>query len=119
MAARIATRKKGYTVNLELSNRDRLRSHQELLEEFDSTLEENFFLKWGNEARDGWMLEREGDILFEGQKVFFPDFALRHRGGQTVYLEIVGYWTPEYLRLKSDTLRGVSRSVIYYFLCLI
>ncbi len=105
MTARIATRRKGYTLNFQLADRDRLRSNQELLDAFDSTLEENFAAKWGDGERDGWMLEREGDILYDGQKVFTPDFVLRHRDGRTVYMEIAGFWTPDYLRQKGETLR--------------
>jgi predicted nuclease of restriction endonuclease-like RecB superfamily len=105
MWARISTRRKGYTLNLNLSDRDRLRGNQDLSEEFDSSLEENFTAKWGDGERDGWVLQREGDILFKGQKVFTPDFVLRHQGGAFVYMEIAGFWTPEYIRQKGETLR--------------
>ena len=33
-----------------------------------------------------------------------PDFAFRHDDGRTVLMEIVGFWTPEYLRNKRQTL---------------
>ena len=55
--------------------------------------------------RDGWTLLREGEILHRGQKVFVPDFVLRHADGRSVPLEIVGFWTPEYLQAKVETLR--------------
>jgi uncharacterized protein len=29
-----------------------------------------------------------------------PDFMLRNQNGREVYLEIVGFWTPEYLSRK-------------------
>lgn len=45
-------------------------------------------------------MDREGEILHKGQKVFTPDFVLRHEDGRVVYLEIVGFWTPEYLEEK-------------------
>ena len=48
-------------------------------------------------TRDGWQLIREGEILHEGQKTFVPDFTFRHEDGTQVFLEIVGFWTPEYL----------------------
>ena len=56
-------------------------------------------------GRDGWRLIREGGILWEGQTVFVPDFLFRHPDGQEVFLEIVGFWTPEYLAKKRETLR--------------
>jgi hypothetical protein len=49
-------------------------------------------------------LIREGEILHKGQSVFVPDFAFRHIDGTQVLLEIVGFWTPEYLAAKRQTL---------------
>jgi predicted nuclease of restriction endonuclease-like RecB superfamily len=62
--------------------------------------------KWGLEKRDGWELIREGEVLCRGQKVFVPDFVFRHDDGRTVLMEIVGFWTPEYLAAKIETLRA-------------
>ena len=59
--------------------------------------------------RDGWQLIREGDILHEHQKTFIPDFTFRHEDGTEVFLEIVGFWTPEYLAAKRETLRQFRR----------
>jgi uncharacterized protein len=105
MHARIATSRKGFMLSLQLSHRDRLKSHFPPLEEFDSSIEENFADKWGSEKREGWLLNREGEILHKGQKVFFPDFVLQHDDGRKVYLEIIGFWTPQYLKAKIATLK--------------
>jgi predicted nuclease of restriction endonuclease-like RecB superfamily len=67
-------------------------------------VEEAFARRWGAQ-REGWTLQREGEILHQGQKVFLPDFVLRHQDGRTVLLEIVGFWTPEYLQAKFQTLQ--------------
>jgi len=80
-----------------------LRGHHPEGKLFDSSLEENFARKFGEE-RQGWKLEREADILVKGQKVFVPDFVFRHRDGRKVFFEIVGFWTPEYLQAKWKTL---------------
>jgi predicted nuclease of restriction endonuclease-like RecB superfamily len=88
-----------------------LRSHLPPPEEFDSTLEQEFFHRWGEAPRDGWSIRREGDLLHRGQRVFIPDFVFEHKDGRRVFLEIVGFWTPEYLEAKIKTLRefaGVS-----------
>ncbi|NIM14545.1 MAG: DUF790 family protein [Candidatus Aminicenantes bacterium] len=103
--ARILTRRRGYWVSLQLSSKDGLNSHLPSPGEFDSSIEENFAVKWGDGKRNGWVLERESELLHHGQKVFFPDFVLRHEDGRVVYLEIVGYWTPEYLKAKLETLQ--------------
>ncbi len=87
-----------------LSAEDGFTSHLPSPDEFDSTLEESFAGKFGDE-RDGWHLIREGDILHDRQRTFVPDFTLRHEDGTQVLLEIVGFWTPEYLKHKRQTLQ--------------
>lgn len=104
MHAVLQTRRRGWFVSLDLSPEDRLNSHLPPPAEFDSRLEEDFARRWG-EKRDGWALDREGEILHQGQKVFVPDFVFRHDDGRRVLMEIVGFWTPEYLQAKFQTLR--------------
>jgi len=89
---------------LELSDRSGFKSHLPPAEEFDSTVEEAFAAKFGPE-RDGWQLIREGAVLHQGQSAFVPDFVFRHEDGTQVLMEIVGFWTPEYLASKRQTLR--------------
>jgi len=72
-------------------------------DEFDSQVERAFAEKFGLD-RDGWRIDREGGFLVHDQKVFVPDFTFRHTDGTIAYLEIVGFWTPEYLRKKWETL---------------
>ena len=103
LEARIITPYK-FIALLELSPEHKLNAPMPKNEDFDSRVEEDFAKKWGGEARDGWTLIREGELLHHGQKVFFPDFLLRHEDGRKVYLEIIGFWTPEYLKAKIETL---------------
>jgi hypothetical protein len=105
MHARLKTSRKGFMLSLQLSHRDHLKSHFPTLDEFDSSIEENFADKWGTEKRDGWLLLRESEILYKGQKVFFPDFVVKHDDGRIIYLEIIGFWTPQYLKAKKETLK--------------
>jgi predicted nuclease of restriction endonuclease-like RecB superfamily len=89
---------------LAVSAEDGFTSHLPATQEFDSAMEESFAKKFGLE-RDGWHLIREGEILHDRQKTFVPDFTFRHDDGTGVLLEIVGFWTPEYLAAKRETLR--------------
>jgi len=89
---------------LNLSDQDQFRSHLPAPEEFDSSIEENFAEKF-TVAQGGWTLIREGAILHHRQKTFVPDFLFRHEDGTQVLMEIVGFWTPEYLNDKRATLR--------------
>ena len=105
MHAILQRHRRGVRLRLDLSADDGLHSHLPAPEAFDSQVEQSFAEKWGTERRDGWLLEREAEILHAGQKVFLPDFVFRHDDGRTVLMEIVGFWTPEYLEEKVKTLR--------------
>ena len=89
---------------LELSEGSRYTSNLPPPEEFDSTVEEGFAARFGSE-RNGWRLEREAEVLHDAQTVFVPDFVFRHKDGTAAFFEIVGFWTPEYLARKRETLR--------------
>lgn len=97
--------RRGWKLALRLSPEDGLTSHLPAPEEFDSDVEAAFAARWGTEPRAGWTLERETELLHDGQKVFFPDFTFRHADGRQMLLEIVGYWTPDYLAAKLATLQ--------------
>jgi hypothetical protein len=54
-----------------------------------------------------WTIEREtAAISLPGGRVFFPDFTMR-RGSDRVLVELVGYYTPEYLQAKLEALAAV------------
>ncbi|MBN1806749.1 MAG: DUF790 family protein [Sedimentisphaerales bacterium] len=92
------------SAKLIISDKDGFTSHLPSPDEFDSILEESFTKKFGSE-RNGWRLIREGRILHNHQKTFVPDFTVRHKDGAEILLEIVGFWTPEYLAQKRKTLQ--------------
>lgn len=72
---------------------------------FDSKLEERFAKSFAKLA-PAWDVVREPVALAVGESLIFPDFELRHRStGERWLLEIVGYWTPEYLQRKLAALR--------------
>ncbi|MCH8044456.1 MAG: DUF790 family protein [Planctomycetes bacterium] len=104
MHALVEPRRGAPPLSLDLTSADGLNSHLPPPEDFDSQVEQAFAEKWGTDRREGWLLERETEILHQGQKVFLPDFVFRHDDGRKVLLEIVGFWTPEYLQAKLQTL---------------
>jgi predicted nuclease of restriction endonuclease-like RecB superfamily len=91
-----------------VSDRDGFTSHLPAPQEFDSRIEESLARHFGP-VQAGWQLLREGEILHEHQTTFIPDFTFRHEDGTEVLLEIVGFWTPEYLARKRDLLRRFRR----------
>ncbi|SIS20064.1 DUF790 family protein [Natronorubrum thiooxidans] len=83
----------------ELDHTDGLSSHYSDQDEFDSDLERTLAQKWERATTD-WELRREDDVLDLGAQVMIPDFAVEHPDGRRAILEIVGFWTPEYLEEK-------------------
>jgi predicted nuclease of restriction endonuclease-like RecB superfamily len=76
-------------------------------EVYDSTYEQQFAsLSFG-----GWEAKREPTILRAGRYAFVPDFSLQ-KNGIKVYVEIVGFWTPDYLKKKIEKLGEVKEPVI-------
>lgn len=51
--------------------------------------------------RDEWHLSRETTPVVAGDELFLPDFTLRHDDGREALIELVGFWTPEYLEAKA------------------
>lgn len=81
-----------------------LSSHYTAQDEFDSDLEQTLAHKWERATTD-WELVREDDVLDLGAEVMIPDFALEHPDGRRAILEIIGFWTPEYLEEKLEKIR--------------
>ncbi len=75
-------------------------------EVFDSAIELKFSQGF-NSLDTGWILRREPEPLFAGQSVFIPDFSFE-KGAMKVYLEIVGFWTEDYLRRKIAKLQKIG-----------
>lgn len=89
-----------------------LASHYHAGHPFDSTVEEAFFRTFSQRKSD-WQIERESEVIDLGDTVLIPDFTLSHPDGRKALLEIVGFWTPEYLSKKLDKLaRARCRNLI-------
>lgn len=73
---------------------------------YDSQIERDFARRF--EALDtGWTLVREPHPISAGRQVIIPDFGLQ-KGGVTVYLEVAGFWTPQYLAKKVKKLEQLD-----------
>lgn len=84
------------------------------LPSFDSQVEERFARAFGKLARS-WQIVREPRPVAVGDALMFPDFELVHAGtGERWLLEIVGFWTPEYVTRKVAQLRaaGIERMIV-------
>ena len=75
---------------------------------FDSSIEEKFFNAF-QATQTEWQIERESEIIDLKETVFIPDFTLTHPDGRVRHMEIVGFWTPEYLEKKLSKLKKANR----------
>lgn len=76
---------------------------------FDSKVEERFFKDLTKASLD-WDVVREPKPVVAGRALVFPDFALRHRrdAGRVWLVEIVGFWTRDYLQRKLASYRAAA-----------
>lgn len=67
----------------------------------ENPVKERFAAKW-EKLETEWTLEASREVIPLGESAFIPDFVLKHAGGHTFYLEVMGFWTPRHLnnRLK-------------------
>jgi predicted nuclease of restriction endonuclease-like RecB superfamily len=91
---------------LRLSPADRLSSETVVPADFDSDLERRIAELWHRQPVPGWTFTRDQEFLYEGQQVFTPDFVLTGPRGLKIYIEVVGFWTPQYLHEKHQRLQS-------------
>jgi len=81
---------------------------------YDSGVEADFAARFAALGLD-WDLVREPEPLAAGERVMIPDFAVDYRHADfRVFIEIMGFWTPEYVEKKLaqlDEIEGVEMLV--------
>lgn len=77
---------------------------------FDSEIERKFYYAFSS-INTGWTIKREESPVIAGDSILLPDFSLE-KNGSKVYLEIVGYWTRDYLERKVKKLHAVTGTPI-------
>ncbi len=112
MSATVDLFRKAQPLQLCLSSQDGFTSPVEPQADFDSEVEADLMAKWQTDPVAGWSLVRESEILVRHQKVFLPDFQLKHESGKRIHVEVMGYWTPEYIEAKLQTLQEFQKEPI-------
>ena len=79
-------------------------------QKFDSLVEENFLKRFSSLRKD-WIIKREPTILEAGPSVMIPDFSVERRG-KKLYIEVVGFWTPEYLEKKTEKVKAIKEEIL-------
>lgn len=82
----------------------------ELKESYDSAVEEAFANEFKT-LNTPWILKREVEPISIENHVIIPDFSF-HFDGKRVLMEIVGFWTIDYLNRKIEKLKAVKDPMI-------
>ena len=99
-----------YNFKLESWKHNILFGPQQITEAFDSFVEENFANRF-QALNSKWQLKREPEPVIAGQHVIIPDFSFE-REDKKLYMEIVGFWTREYLLRKITKLKKTEERIL-------
>lgn len=111
MSAEIQTRRGAAFFELK-SEGHGLRTPDAGLAGYQNPVREKLMESW-RKFDSAWTLEASSEVIDLGETAFVPDFALRHPDGQTIHLEILGFWTPEHL---TERLREFEHAALKNFL---
>ncbi len=75
--------------------------------DFDSKTEEKFFQMLT--VLKPWIIMRE-PVILEKNLVFLPDFSLHFSNIPPIYIEVIGFWTEDYLTKKIQKLKKLAKS---------
>ncbi|HEC88684.1 MAG TPA: DUF790 family protein [Thermoplasmata archaeon] len=111
--AKIELRRKARIYDFELVSNDdvMLPRYMEKVTHFDSEVEERFYNEFKS-LNIGWKIKREPTIIEAGNYIIIPDFGFyKNENGIEHYLEVVGFWTPEYLKKKIWKLKNAKVNI--------
>ncbi len=117
----IIVRANGWSIKAWIVSKDKSKSYEFILSSndginiykdeydkgiYDSSIEERFANTFVN-YKTGWSIRREPEPLIAGGRAFIPDFVFE-KSALRVYLEIVGFWTKDYLARKLEKIRELK-----------
>ena len=99
-----------YTFKLESWKHSPVFGTKKTIEAYDSAVEENFANRF-NALNSGWRLKREPEPVIAGKYVLIPDFSFERENAK-LYMEVVGFWTTEYLVRKIAKLKKIKEHML-------
>ena len=99
-----------YTFKLESWKHAPVFGTKQAVEAYDSVVEENFSKRF-TALSSGWQLKREPEPVIAGKHVLIPDFSFEREGAK-LYMEVVGFWTTEYLMRKIEKLKKTEERML-------
>jgi len=95
--------KKIYFFEISSKKRDLFPQYEEKIE-FDSSLEEEFYRRMKNL---GFEVIKDPEIIKSENRAYIPDFLIK-KDDKKVYVEIVGFWTEEYIKRKLEKIKAAN-----------
>jgi len=72
--------------------------------EYENSDIEKLKKNWEKSAA-GWELRKNLEVVDLGKTAFIPDFVLISPGGEKIYLDVLGFWTPKSLKKRLEEFR--------------
>ncbi len=96
------------------SNQDRLRSHYVAEDVQTQNTQLAKLLEDFSKLEGEWDAQPNQEVIDLGESAFVPDLVFTRVGGEPIYLEMLGYWTPRSLgeRLKEFARAGFNHYAI-------
>ena len=96
------------------SQQDRLRSHYVAEDVQSSNPQLAKLLEDFSKLTGEWSAQPNQEVIDLGESAFVPDLVFTREGGEPIYLEMLGYWTPRSLseRLKEFARAGFNNYAI-------
>lgn len=108
MTAEIDDRKRGPAVYRLTSGQETLVSTHEDEPGFENPLQEKLLADWERSSA-GWSIAKNQEVIDLGRTVFIPDLVLISPDGKKrVYLDILGFWTPDLIRKRLAQFEGTD-----------
>jgi predicted nuclease of restriction endonuclease-like RecB superfamily len=101
MRAEIVSKKSGRAFFELNSKQTQLRSHYLSVPPYENPVLERLETAWAR-FDTSWSLEPGREVVDLGEGAFIPDFIIRHHEGRQVYLEVLGFWTPQHLKERLE-----------------
>jgi predicted nuclease of restriction endonuclease-like RecB superfamily len=99
-----------YTFKLESWKHAPVFGDKQAIESYDSAVEEDFSKRF-KALSSSWQLKREPEPVIAGKHVLIPDFSFEREGAK-LYMEVVGFWTTEYLLRKIEKLKKTKELML-------
>lgn len=98
--------------DFKLNSEDSVLLYKNMVENdiFDSEVEAQFYKDF-KLYNMGWEIKREPTIIRTKNYITVPDFGF-YKHGRELFLEVVGFWTPEYVKKKIWKLKNAETKIM-------